>query len=512
MEETDMCIQPTITVVGTQQQVVGRYAAQSLTADQRRELAVQALAQTQSISQLARDHQVSRKFVYRQTTTARQGLQEAFCPDQAADEDVLFYLPVTKAWLRQLVLGLVLICHSPFRGVVELLRDLFDYSLSLGTVHNIVQAAVASAHQHNTAQDLSAVRIGAHDEIFQTGQPVLVGADVASTFCYLLSLEDHRDAETWGIRLLELQDRGFRPEATIADFGSGLRAGQELALSETPCRGDVFHACQELTTALAAVENRAYQAMDTCNDLERKQARYEWRHGRLDPKLTTKLKQARLGEAQAVVLAEDVAVLVRWLGEDVLAVAGPAAAERRLLYDFVVGELRTRATAGPWALGVACRLLENHPEEILAFALPLDEALADLAEEYQVPAAWVRELLYVQSLDARNPRRWQRDAVLHQQLRGRYHPLSMAVAEVASQTVRASSVIENLNSRLRSYFFLRRHLGPNYLTLLQFYLNHRRFLRSEHPDRVGKSPAELLAGQSHPHWLELLGYTRFTRN
>ena len=81
-----------------------------------------------------------------------------------------------------------------------------------------------------------------------------------------------------------------------------------------------------------------------------------------------------------------------------------------------------------------------------------------------------------------------------------------------SDTVRASSVIENLNSRLRSYFFLRRHLGPDYLALLQFFLNHRRFLRSERPERVGKSPAELLTGQAHPHWLEMLGYTRFSRN
>ena len=52
----------------------------------------------------------------------------------------------------------------------------------------------------------------------------------------------------------------------------------------------------------------------------------------------------------------------------------------------------------------------------------------------------------------------------------------------------------------------------DYLALLQFFLNHRRFLRSEHPGREGQSPAELLTGQAHPHWLELLGYTRFSRN
>ena len=81
----------------------------------------------------------------------------------------------------------------------------------------------------------------------------------------------------------------------------------------------------------------------------------------------------------------------------------------------------------------------------------------------------------------------------------------------AKETVRASSLVENLNSRLRSYFFLRRHLGPDYLALLQFFLNHRRLERSDRPERVGKTPAELLSGQSHPHWLEMLGYHRFSR-
>src|SRR5256885_941369 len=107
--------------------------------------------------------------------------------------------------------------------------------------------AVASARQATARQDLAGVRLGAHDEIFQAGRPVLVGADVASTYCYLLSLEEHRDADTWGVRLLELTDRGFRPDATIADFATGLRAGQAVALPDVPCRGDVFHALQIAT-------------------------------------------------------------------------------------------------------------------------------------------------------------------------------------------------------------------------------------------------------------------------
>ena len=81
-----------------------------------------------------------------------------------------------------------------------------------------------------------------------------------------------------------------------------------------------------------------------------------------------------------------------------------------------------------------------------------------------------------------------------------------------ADTPRASSIIENLNSRLRSYFFLRRQLGDEYLDLLRFYLNHHRFMRGDRPERVGKSPAELLSGEAHPHWLDLLGFKMFHHN
>jgi hypothetical protein len=52
-------------------------------------------------------------------------------------------------------------------------------------------------------------------------------------------------------------------------------------------------------------------------------------------------------------------------------------------------------------------------------------------------------------------------------------------------------------------------LGQPYPGLLQFFLNHRTFLRSRIAERVGKSPKELMTGEKHPQWLELLGFQRF---
>jgi hypothetical protein len=479
--------------------------------EQRRQLALDALA-GHAVSGLAEEHQVSRKFVYQQLHRAHDALDLAFAPAPADAHPVLFTLPVTKDWLRQFVLGLLLICHSSLRGVTELLADLFDYPLSLGTVHNMLCQAVTTARQVNRQEELSRIRIGAHDEIFQAGQPVLVGADVASTYCYLLSLEEHRDADTWGVRLLELVDRGFQPQATIADFARGLRAAQAEVFPDVPCRGDVFHVLNEVVPLVTYLENRAYAAIAACAKLQRQQAQHQWRHGRKAADLAAQLGHARPVEAQAVALAEDVALLVRWLREDILTVAGPDLATRRALYDFVVTELRAREAQCPQRLQPVRTLLENQREALLAFVAALDRDLAAVAAAFAVPEATVRSILQAQALPGVHPQRWQQQARLWQQLGQRYWPLHEAVAAVASGVVRASSVIENLNSRLRNYFFLRRHLGPDYLALLQFFLNHRRFLRSEHPERVGKSPAELLTGVAHPHWLELLGYSRFSRN
>jgi hypothetical protein len=512
-EETDVLVHHTLPDGSQPLDPPTPCPATELDPSQRQRLALDALTGSAPIARIAQEHHVSRKFIYHQAHKAQQALDHAFNPESPARDDrVLFYLPVTKAWIRQFVLALILICHSSFRGVTELLRDLFDYHLSVGTVHNIVDQAVATARQINLRQDLSRVRIGADDEIFQSGRPVLVGVDTESTYCYLLRQEEHRDADTWGLSLLELVDRGFAPEATIADFGSGLRAGHEQALPGIACRGDVFHAFYELGPLVRYLENRAYEAIDARTKLERKQAAAERRKGRKKPDLAQKIRSARQAEAKAIRLAEDVAVLARWLREDILAVAGPESAIRRALYDFVVAELRGREPACPHRIKPVRQLLENQREHLLAFAVELDRDLAALARQWQIGSATAREVLEMQALPVYDSRRWRREAALRATLRGRYHGVCADVEELSARVVRASSLVENLNSRLRNYFFLRRYLGENYLVLLQFFLNHRRYLRSEHPHRVGKSPTELLTGEPHRHWLELLGYTPYVRN
>lgn len=108
--------------------------------------------------------------------------------------------------------GLTLICRGAYRGAVEVLRDLLGLPISMGCVHGVLEAAARQASVINHGQDLSRIRVDLHDELFQGATPVLAGVDAASTSCYLLAAEDRRDADTWGVHLLDAAEQGLRPD------------------------------------------------------------------------------------------------------------------------------------------------------------------------------------------------------------------------------------------------------------------------------------------------------------
>jgi hypothetical protein len=149
--------------------------------------------------------------------------------------------------------------------------------------------------------------------------------------------------------------------------------------------------------------------------------------------------------------------------------------------------------------------LQHQRDDLLAFAGVLDGKLADVARAHAIAEPLVREACVLHGLPSTSPAYWQGWNRLRAQLGGKFHALFAAVRRAMADTPRSSALVENLNSRLRTYFTLRRHLGSSYLALLRFFLNHRRFLRSRRAERQGKSPRELMTGQGHPHWLTLLG-------
>lgn len=139
-----MC-HPTPFFFGLQQGIPNGCPAKALAPSQRLTIGLQALAGNRTVTGLADEFDVRRKFVYQQAATAQAALDDAFTAPAVADDQVLFHLPVTKSWLRQVTLGWTMICHGSYRGVHEFCRDLLRVNVSVGTVHNILRDAVDKA-------------------------------------------------------------------------------------------------------------------------------------------------------------------------------------------------------------------------------------------------------------------------------------------------------------------------------------------------------------------------------
>jgi hypothetical protein len=482
------------------------FPANRLEPHQRQQIALRVLTKQETISGLAEEERVSRKFLYQQGHIARNALNQAF-EKPKKNEDVLFYLPVTRKWLSQLILALIIICHSSYRGVVELLRDLFDYSISIATVHNQVGEAARKARKINQSEDLSPIEVSLLDEIFQGNRPVLAGVDARSTYCFLLEEAEHRDEDTWGYYLLEAEERGLNPEYTIADGGKGIRAGQKAAWGDKPCHGDLWHIFERGETLCRHLTQKAQGATTRRIELESQMEKAKMKGE--GHKFSFKLGRARQAEEKALKLASEVKTLFYWLRLDILSLAGPAHKERQKLMDFIISELKIREEGSYKGIKVFRKALSKQGSTLLAFSAVLDQKLQEVAQVFDTSVYLVRSICLLTKHKTSSVDYWQEWNRLHHLLPNKFHLILEAVSEAMATTPRTSSLVENLNSRLRNYFFLRKQLDSGYLDLLRFFLNHRTFIRSRHPERVGKSPTELMMRQEHPHWLELLGFERF---
>jgi hypothetical protein len=196
---------------------------------------------------------------------------------------------------------------------------------------------------------------------------------------------------------------------------------------------------------------------------------------------------------------------------DVLKKAGPTPEERYELYDFIVKEIKKLEEIEPCRISAMRITLENKKESALHFSVVLDEEFKRLSDQFKVSADLVWEVCKLQHCDVNNNLYHVRSLLLRMDLKEKFFEIEKQVIDIMDKTERTSSMIENLNGRVRKHIQSRIEIGYGYLDLLRFFMNHTPFARSARCERKGKTPAELLSGKPHPHWLELLGFNRFKR-
>jgi len=480
--------------------------ARRLDAEAKKAIALDALS-GMGVTQAARKNTVCRNSVYAQKTKAEAALEAAFA--DTIDATVWFYLPVSKHFICQVVLGLVLIAKASYRDVMQFLHDLFDYPISLGTVAGIVDDAGDRAAPVNAGYDLSGIRESTADEVFHRHQPILAAVDIPSRFCALLAKEEHRDADSWGVHLLDLVDRGFQPDNNISDQASGLKKAFEDVLPGTELRFDHFHTIKASKELIRVLKNRKISATTQAITLYERteKAREKGKdHGRLSDQLAMAIQTMAAAEA----LHERVDILATWLQYDVLQLPSCCPADRETLFDFIVDELILLADEP--RIQTYVRSLTHQKDDLLAVAHSLDKKFQGIAKKHGVSLHDIWAMAYVARFDIHAPTYHVQSDKLESRLGlPQYDEIEDDVLIALASTHRCSSIVENFNSRLKPYLDARKTITRKKLGLYQFILNHRPFQRSHHPRLVGKTPAEALTGKSHLHWLELLGYQRFQR-
>jgi hypothetical protein len=209
------------------------------------------------------------------------------------------------------------------------------------------------------------------------------------------------------------------------------------------------------------------------------------------------------------ILAANTSTLVSWMMHDVLSVAGPDKKTRIYLYDFILEELKKLQQIHPHRIKSAYTFLNDNKSKILAFVDDLEQEFSKLAKIFNVPVADIWKLCELYRCQRFSEKYYQRSKEIRKKLgENQYILLLGLIGKIITSTTRASSIIENLNGRIKPYLKIRKQMGRGFNELLKFFINHTPLSCSRKKERKNKTPAELLTKQQHLPWLEMLGFNK----
>lgn len=409
-------------------------------------------------------------------------------------------IDMTSKFVEKVIIGCMVMCKGSTEETQRFLEHVLGIHVSIGTISQTIGRAADNARLFNESVSLENIIIGAHDEIFQAGIPVLVGVEPHSTYIFLLEGVEQRDHTTWGVSLLEKQAQGLKLEVSVNDAGSGMTKGLREAFPDLEIQSDVFHAEWKLSKAIRSLENRAYRAIGE-EAREEKQCLTALINGETPDFLAYEHTVAE--SARQIEVYETAVILAEWIHE-AFQVGGASSEERRFMLTYCLQEFTSLRWGDNGPVKRAITYLHNHQSELLSFVVRMERALTCLAEQEHLRVEvlmkmWEQHTYPTESLEYN-----LLEAGIGAVLQDRYLSIRNAFTRLLTRVVRASSMVECINSLLRPYLFLKRTVTKTFQALLQCYFNVREYRRSRRRERRGKSPFELLTGRKPPQLFDIL--------
>lgn len=341
------------------------------------------------------------------------------------------------------------------------------------------------------------VLVGCLDEIFFHRKPVLVGVEPRSMTWFLGKKVASHQGSTWFAELQPWTSLSY----VTSDAGAGLKAGiariQKLRLetNQVPLEKglDVFHTKREAHRALRIIWMRVERAWERAESVGRalKQARWQ---GRAERKLTQQLQEAWTKAFQAFKLYEKREAVWKRV-EPALDVFRPD------------GQLNDRAWAQQQVAWALPRLIGPEWSKIhrllkTAESFTFLDRLHNQLDQLSVPEVLREPLVELGRLRRQRPVKAKDtdlashahilsllQEILCQKLDPDWRQWYRRIAAVLSQTVRASSAVECMNSVLRVHQSRHRTTTQGMLDIKRLYWNCRVFRRGK---RKGRCPYEHL--------------------
>jgi hypothetical protein len=456
------------------------------------------------MTQIAQEYHISRTFLYQLSWAAQHHLEDLFSDPSHLIEppDVLL-----EPWI--LLLRLEGQCSLP--SMASIFKHFDSQPNSVGYLSQYLQdygrcvpSTLSMPHQK--------VVFYLSDEIFAIRAPILVTIEAQSTAILKIELASDRSTQTWETHFQDLGAHRFHSLGMASDRGVGLKAGYQAACQEGFWVCDQFHEFQDLFNRCHHLERKAYSAIG-----KEVEAAETFANAKSEANLQKRLEQyeqARQACEHAIERYDQLNLLLGMLSEALYLCSnlGRLRTVEGVRSDLTV-ILSLMEDINDEKLPKLLKSIRAHMDDIVVPFRQVERIHTDLLEvmpEEIVDAlalVWHHDHLFYQSRGKKKHyhRRESDDWLNFSEglLDDQFDELKALVCEKLDSVVKASSLVEMVNSLIRPYLNSSKgQITQETLNLIMFYHNHRRYKSGK---RQGKAPIELLTGEAlQGDWVDLL--------
>ena len=398
---------------------------------------------------------------------------------------------------EKMIISLALDGTASEEGIQRILENNFQKHVSIGKISNILNQAARRAAEFDESVDLSGIRQGANDEIFQCGNPVLTGVDADTGYVYLLQPAADCTADTWENAMKSCKSRNLELDVSISDFGTGLLGGIPKAFPNACIQPDLFHFLMEIGKEISSQERRVYAMLADYYKCE------EALSGkRVHEKTFQKLLSLEENLSPAIERCDRLLTLYHWLRE-MTRYQGYCYPDVLSLCYWILDQMEDTSGITDKLRKVLAKTRRNLPD-VLIYLERAEKVLREYAMKKGYPEETFVLMYRMQGYHPGSQEYRSADRRLRHILKKKYADAYLEIEGILKGVKRASSLVENVNGRLRRYMNLKRMIPEKFLTLLKVYFNTKKYRRSRKAEHVGKSPLELLTGQEHPDFYDIV--------